>query len=478
MYGEIQLNGEMQMAGNTARKGKAHRPVLALELNELCPPIIDRMMAAGELPNFKQLHAKSDVHVTWADESEDLEPWVQWVTLHTGRKQDVHGVKELDEGYRVAQPRIWDKLGDQGLKSLVFASMNSNAVSPNVNLVPDPWSVRVKPTDPAYKAFHDFIAFNVTEHTNAAHKPSKKMVMDFARFMMARGLSLSTVMTTVRQLMDEKSRGRDLKWRRAMILDLLMWDVFEKEYARQKPDFATFFANSTAFLQHRYWRHMDPGAYQVKPSAQDMASYGSAIEDSYRHMDRIVGKAMKLVGPGGRIVFVTALSQEANLRYEHIGGKFVYRPHSFEALNKFMGGPADATFEPVMTHQAWASFKSAEDATAFEKALGDNIQSNGATAMEFRRTDNRVFFWCGYISKVDDDLTLTNPKTGERKAFSELFQLIGQVNNSQHNRSGCFWVERDDGMSVIHSEKLPLEQATAKLLELFPPKSDGVQQAA
>ena len=465
------------MAGNTVRQVKAPRPVLALELNELCPPIIDRMMAAGELPNFKQLHAKSDVHLTWTDE-EDLEPWVQWVTFHTGRTQDVHGARELDEGYRVTQPRIWDKLGEQGLKSLVFASMNANAIAPNVSLVPDPWSVRVKATDPAYQAFHDFIAFNVTEHTNEAHKPSRKMVMDFARFMVARGLSLSTVMTTVRQLLEEKTQGRDLKWRRALILDLLMWDVFEKEYARQKPDFATFFANSTAFLQHRYWRHMDPDAYQVKPSADDMKSYGTAIEDSYRHMDRIVGKAMKLVGPGGRIVFVTALSQEANLRYEHIGGKFVYRPHSFEALNAFIGGPASATFEPVMTHQAWASFKNPEDTAAFEVALRDNIQSNGASAMEFRRTEDRVFFWCGYISKVADDLVLTNPKTGERKAFCDLFRLIGQVNNSQHNRTGCFWVERDDRMSVIHSEKLPLEQATVKMLELFPSNPGDVQQAA
>lgn len=465
------------MAGKTTRQGNALRPVLVLELNELCPPIIDRMMAAGQLPNFKQLHAKSDVHVTWTDD-EDLEPWVQWVTFHTGRTQEVHGARELDEGYRVDLPRVWDQLGDDGYKSVVFGSMNSRAFSKNAFLVPDPWSVRVKATDPAYKAFHDFIAFNVTEHTNEAHKPSKKMVMDFARFMMARGLTLSTVMTAVRQLMEEKTGGRDLKWRRSMILDLLMWDVFEGEYKRQKPDFATYFANSTAFLQHRYWRHMNPGAYQVKPSAEDMKCYGSAVEDSYRHMDRIVGKAMKLVGPGGRIVFVTALSQEANLRYEHIGGKFVYRPHSFEALNRFMGGPADATFEPVMTHQAWASFKSAEDASAFETALRDNIQSNGVTAMEFRRTDDRVFFWCGYISKVADDLTLTNPKTGERKAFSDLFRLIGQVNNSQHNRSGCFWVERDDRMSVIHSEKLPLEQATAKLLELFPSKPGDVQRAA
>jgi hypothetical protein len=326
--------------------------------------------------------------------------------------------------------------------------------------------VRIAPTDPAYKAFHEFIAFNVTEHTNARAKPSRKMVLDFVRFMVSRGLSISTVMTAVRQLAEEKTSGRDLKWRRSLILDLLMWDVFEAEYRKRKPAFATFFANSTAFLQHRYWRHMQPDAYQVKPNEAEMAAYGDAIEGSYRHMDKLVGRAMKLAGPNGRIVLATGLSQEANLRYEHIGGKFVYRPHDFEALNTFAGGPKGATFEPVMTHQAWASFATKEEADAFEAAL-DAIQSNGATVMVWRRAENRVFFWCRFISKVDADLTLTNARTGERALFSDLFALVGQVNNSQHNRDGAFWIQRGDGKGVVHAGKLPLEQSAGLLLDLF-----------
>jgi hypothetical protein len=455
----------------------AFRPVLVLELNELCPPIVDRMMANGDLPNFKALHAASDVHVTWADDP-DLEPWVQWVTLHTGRPQDVHGAKELDEGYRIDLPRVWDMLGDQGYRSLVFGSMNSRAFSDKVFLVPDPWSARVKPTEAAYKAFHDFIAFNVTEHTNARAKPSKAMVMGFVRFMVARGLSLSTVMAAVRQIIEEKTQSRDLHWRRAIILDLLMWDVFEKEYRKQQPDFATYFANSTAFLQHRYWRHMDPDAYQVKPSEADMKSYGSAIEDSYRHMDKLVGRAMKLVGPNGRIVFVTALSQEANLRYEHIGGKFVYRPHSFEDLNRFIGGPTDVAFEPVMTHQAWASFKSKQEADAFELAINENILANGASVIEYRRTDDRVLFWCRFISTVDADMDVLNPKTGRRMAFSALFASLGQVNNSRHNRSGCFWIQRDDAKGVKHADRLPLTEISQMLLDLFPAAPIALKRSA
>lgn len=455
---------DMTRVANNDASENATKPVLVLELNELCPPILDRMMAAGELPNFKALHARSDVHVTWTDD-EDLEPWVQWVTLHTGRTQSVHGAKELDEGYRIDTPRIWDTLDGMGYSTMVFGSMNSRAGSDGVFLVPDPWSVRVKASDPSYAAFHEFISFNVTEHTNKRAKPDRKLVLAFVRFMVSRGLSLATVMKTVRQLANEKTSGRDLKWRRAMILDLLFWDVFENDYKRRRPDFATFFANSTAFLQHRYWRHMEPEAYQVKPSEAEMAAYGDAVESSYRHMDAIVGRAMKLVGPGGRIVFATALSQEANLKYEHIGGKFVYRTPDFEALAAFAGAPKNVTFEPVMTHQAWASCANEEDAIAFEAAM-NGLQSNGKSVMEWRREGTRVFFWCGLISKVDGDMTLTS-QTGEMCDFADQFDLVGQVNNSQHNRNGAFWVQRDDGKSVVHEGKLPLEDAAELILDLF-----------
>jgi hypothetical protein len=456
------------MERQQATNQKAGGPVIVLELNELCPPILSRMMARGDLPNFSRLHARSDVHVTWTDD-QDLEPWVQWVTLHTGERQDVHGAKELDEGYRIDVPRIWDQLAERGVSSLIFGSMNGKTASKDVFLVPDPWSKRVLPTDPAYRVFHEFISFFVTEHTNAAAKPDRKTTMKFIRFMLGHGLTLSTIMAALRQVLSEKTTDLDIRWKRAIFLDLLMWDVFENEYKRRKPAFSTFFANSTAFLQHRYWRHMQPEVYEVKPSEKDMRSYGDAIEASYRHMDGLVGRAERLAGPNGRIVLATALSQEANLRYEKIGGKFVYRPASFDKLTAWAGGPKDVTYEPVMTHQSWASCKSDADADAFEAALG-RLQINGEPVMGWNRTGTRVFFYCKLISRVADGAELVNTATGARVPFDQLFMLVGQVNNSQHNRDGALWLERGDAAGQVHDAKLPLEQGALLMLEMFGPR--------
>ena len=44
--------------------------------------------------------------------------------------------------------------------------------------------------------------------------------------MVSHGLSIATVMKAVRQLASERASGVDVKWGRALILDLMMWDVF------------------------------------------------------------------------------------------------------------------------------------------------------------------------------------------------------------------------------------------------------------
>lgn len=443
-------------------------PVIMLELNELCPPIIDRMMAAGDLPNFAWLKSQSDVHVTFTDDP-NLEPWVQWVTLHTGQTEDVHGAAELDEGHLIDTPRFWDKLAENGTDSLIFGSMNCRTERPDkVWLLPDPWSAGVKATDPAYQGFQDFISYHVTEHTNPNAKQGMGEMASVVAFLLSHGLSMKTIKDALAQIASEKTSKTDRHWRRAIILDQLMWDVFEATYKKRRPDFATFFANSTAFLQHRYWRHMSPESYTVKPSESDMAAYGNAVEDSYRHMDGIIGRTRKLIGKTGRIIFATALSQEANTKYEHIGGKFVYRPHSFEKLFEWAGAPKATSFEPVMTHQAWASYETEDQAKAAQAAL-NNITSNGAPIIDSRVDENRLFFYSNLISIVEDGFEVTHATENKRIDYTDLFLLIGQVNNSQHNRHGCFWLPKAGASPTVNDGTLPLEKTTDLIMAQLTP---------
>ena len=85
--------------------------VIMLEFNELTPRLMGRFISEGQLPNFKCLHDESQVYTTDAEcEGEELNPWVQWVTVHTGLPASEHGAKRLSDGHRVPFPSVWDLL--------------------------------------------------------------------------------------------------------------------------------------------------------------------------------------------------------------------------------------------------------------------------------------------------------------------------------------------------------------------------------
>jgi hypothetical protein len=439
--------------------------LIVLELNELCPALLDRLMAAGDLPNFGRLHTRAEVFVTTtADPS--LEPWVQWVSYHTGLPQAVHGVNELDEGHRISAPQIWDRTAAAGLDTLVFGAMNAGpAREERLSVVPDPWSRHVPCSDPEFAVFHRFIAHKVAEHANPDARSGLSELAAFVRFTVSHGLSLRTVSRGMAQVLREKARRSDRRWHRATILDLLAWDVFRDTWKRRQPDVAFFFANSVAFYQHRYWRHMAPEQYTVKPSAADMRAYGDAIATGYRALDALVGEAMEMAGPTGAVVLVTALSQQANLKYEDIGGKFVHRPRDFAKLLAWLGAPAGGTVEPVMTHEAWASYDTVAQADAFVAAL-NAVTAEGQPVFGSRRDGSRVMFWCDFIRPTARDLTMSRAD-GTQADFGSFFAPVGYVNASKHHPEGAFWIMAPNRPHRVEPQRIPLEDATRRTLDLM-----------
>ncbi len=84
---------------------KLPKPVLLLEFNELSPTLMDRFIGEGKLPNFERLRAESHVLVSDAEEEPPrLEPWIQWVTVHTGLSYAEHGVFRLGDPHKVKVP--------------------------------------------------------------------------------------------------------------------------------------------------------------------------------------------------------------------------------------------------------------------------------------------------------------------------------------------------------------------------------------
>ena len=438
-----------------------------LEFNELSPPVIQKLMADGELPNFKRLHDESAVYETEADElAPNLEPWIQWVTVHSGIPYREHGIQRLGDGHELDAPNLWDLVSDDGGTVWVCGSMNIAYRKPiNGWVLPDPWVTKVQP-HPAdeLEAYYRFVSANVQEHTRDETPLSKREAAAFVAFMARNGLSPATAAFIARQIASE--RRSNTRWRRPVILDRLQFDLFRSHWRRAKPDFSTFFLNSTAHYQHIYWRHMDPESFEVKPDPEERAIYEDAIPYGYRQMDRMCGRFMDLAGDDETLVLLTALSQEPCLIYEDVGGKMMYRPKDFEQLAEALGLSGLAEAAPVMAEEFHLDFVDEDSARRAEETVAA-VRYRGEPAFRVERRGNNIFAACGIIDQVDPDAVLDRDGAGQAIPFFELFYQLDLVKSGIHHPDGLMWIRTPDRSHSVGAEKVPLVSVAPTLLGLM-----------
>jgi len=441
--------------------------MILLEFNELCPSLLQKWMASGQLPNFRRFYDSSDVYVTEADElkAPNLEPWIQWYSLHTGLPYRVHQVFHLTDGPRAGHLDIWHALQNHGRKVWNCSSMNAGQLTgQNALFLPDPWcgSQETNPNDLA--PFARFVAHQVQEYSNKENIASRHLIMEFGRFMLVHGLSFDTIFATTSQLLRDILSGGKTSWQRATILDKLLFDVFKYYYLHEQPDFSTFFINSTAHLQHCYWRHMSPDEFSVMPAAEERDRYANAILFGYQQMDKIVGRFIKLAGKDATLVLATALSQQPFLKYEAIGGQHFYRPRNVANFLEAFGLRPNQ-IEPVMTHQYLLRFGSAAEASAVREVLS-RVTLNGQQIFGFDAADaGSLYVGCQIRTSVDRSASMQLGGNLPSAPFFEHFYQIEGSKSGCHHPDGCLWIRR--GEHREHAEKVSILDVFPTILEYF-----------
>jgi hypothetical protein len=472
--GKIALGSDGGLSGESAKaiteweafRGKSmRRKVIVLEFNELSPSLMSRFISDGQLPNFKKFADESALFVTEAEERPPyLDPWIQWVTVHTGLNFRDHGIEHLNEGHTVREKRVWDIVSDQGDPVLVCGSMNvGEHQGINGAVVPDPWATHVKPSPEELVPYFQFIQRNVLEYTNDRVPLTRADYLKFITFMMSHGLSMETIGSIARQLLAEK-RGVD-RWKRAVILDKLQFDVFSWYYKQLEPRFSSFFLNSTAHYQHMYWRDMEPALFKVRPSAE-ASKHESAILFGYQEMDRLLKRFVELADKDTTLVFCTALSQQPYLSYEESGGRHFYRPSNFDNLVTFAGVEPPFTVAPVMAHQFHLYLQSEEAARRAEQQLLA-LTVNGRQAMAVVRSGVEIFSGCHLYENLTADTQLSIAGSDRRTSFFSLFYKVEGMKSGMHHPDGLLWIREPGRRPSRQSEKVPLSAVAPTLLDLL-----------
>jgi len=425
----------------------SQKKIILLEFNELCPQLLERWMAENRLPNFRKFHECSYTYLTNADVTEPalLEPWIQWYSIHTGLSYDQHHVFHLTDGAKASHPDLYSVLLSAGRRVGSFGSMNVRPFSAEGSFFAgDPWTENGDAFPAEINAYNRFIGNQVREYSNRSRTSDLGDLTRFGTFLLRNGLSLSTVLASVSELARERLVDRRLSFQRVAILDMLQTDVFHGVYERMKPDFASFFLNSTAHLQHSYWRHFEPERFVVQPPAEELGVYGNAIRFGYEAMDALVGRFMRLADRhGATLMFMTALSQQPFLRYEARGGQNFYRLHDVEAFLDGIG-LRRASVDPTMTHQYMLRFADAADREralarlrAFRTVEGTPLFGIGNAEGE---SEPKLYFGCQVSSRVDLDARVRDEEQGCELRFGDLFYRIDGIKSGCHHPQGALWI--------------------------------------
>jgi hypothetical protein len=437
--------------------------LIFLEFNELCPPLLEKWMAAGDLPNFKRFYDSSDVFITKPDVDSpvNLEPWIQWYSTHTGVSFEDHKVFHLGDGPKAGQPDIWTILLDSGFRVGNISSMNAAAFRNDGSFfMADPWCTTEAAYPESLQPIQEFVQQNVQEYTQPGATGLSGLVRKIrAGFSLATGgLSPETTRMIARQLTTEKLHGADY-WKRVAILDWLLLDVFRKNFRARKPDFSTLFLNSTAHLQHAYWRHMEPEKFDVQAPAEEADTFRDAILFGYQNMDRIIGRLFDLEKDGATLVLMSALSQQAYAQRDGSGGQKFYRPHNV--------GDTFATFgidcsdiQPVMTHQYLLRFDESGQRSSAIDAL-EGIYCGTDRVFGFTPSDDgSLMVGCQIFKDLPEDANLVMRSNNRFDAlFSEHFYKIDATKSACHHPDGVLWFKF--GQHQRH-------QKPVSILDVFP----------
>ena len=398
------------------------KKIIFLELNEINFDVVTFYIKRGEcLPGFNKLIKQGIVTTKSESEYRNLEPWVQWPSVHTGKTYREHKVFRLGDFVNSTDEQFFERVEKAGFSVGAISPMNaSNKLKNPAYFIPDPWTQT--PSDNSFfsKIITDAIIQAVND--NSQSKLTLKTILKI-------GLAFVGLVRPTRYIPMAKfafnSRGK--RWRRALFLDMLLFEIHKTLFERKNPNFSTLFLNAGAHIQHHYFFN---SAYVDSSKLKNPGWYIRKDEDPFIEMLKVYDKMLidLLELPNTEIIVATGLSQKP---FEQL--KFYYRLKDHESFLKKVGIEfADVVTR--MTRDFLVSFDTEDQAKKGEEQLSKILVNNEVKL--FDEIDNRgkdIFVVLTYPSEITNKTTISY--SGKESQLSDLVTFVA-IKNGEHQSKG------------------------------------------
>jgi Type I phosphodiesterase / nucleotide pyrophosphatase len=334
--------------------GRPPRKVLLAEFNEITWRIVDPLCRQGKLPVIAEFIRQGVRGSPVAPEvPPHLDPWISWTTVYTGRPQEEHGVRFLEQPPETVHgPRIWEIAADAGKTIGVFGSIMSWPPRTDVSgfWVPGTFSPGPETFPADLQPIQELNLTATRQYTPLADQNKEKGIVKRGWQLRKLGLKASTVARVLSFLIRSRLRSHR-HWEKVSLQPLINLDFFERLYRANRPDLATFHTNHVAHYQHRYWRSMDATPFLVKASDEEVRKYGSAVEFGYHSGEECLQRLWRLVDDNTVLILASGLGQQPYVVDEFKEGRQVVRIRDIHQLIELCGLTGHCTPLSMMAPQ-------------------------------------------------------------------------------------------------------------------------------
>ena len=398
------------------------KKLFLLELNEINFDVVRYYLDKKiYLPGFNKI-IKEGITTTEAEmEYQNLEPWIQWPSIHTGKTFGEHNVFRLGDFVSSSHQQFFEKVEKAGFSVGAVSPMNaSNKLTAPAYFIPDPWTQT--PCDDSYLSRRITEAIVQAVNDNAMSKLTIKTIFSLVLVFIAL-VKPSRYIPMARYAFQAVGKP----WRKALFLDMLLYEFHKTLFKRQSPDFSTLFLNAGAHIQHHYFFN---SPFVDSPDLNNPSWYVSKDDDPFLEMLKVYdAMLLDLINlPFTEVIIATGLSQKP---YEQL--KFYYRLKDHRTFLEDLGIVFKGVI-PRMTRDFLIEFDTVEMAALAEKQLAAIVVDNKVRL--FEEIDNRgknIFVVLTYASEITKE-TIINV-TGRNVLLSDQVIFVA-IKNGEHQSKG------------------------------------------
>ena len=423
---------------------------ILIGLNEINFDFLENYIQKGDLPHFAQYFGASKLVKTHSEkEYKLLEPWIQWVTVYTGKTYEEHQIFRLgDIVGRNDLSQIFEEIEDAGVSVAAISPFNAeNRLKKSPFFVPDPWT-KTKVTGSWFiNNFYNAIHQSVNDNDQEKIKLSSLLALGAAFLFFVPIKSWGTYLKNIK---NRKKPGT-----KAVVLDNLLCDVFYKLWKKKRPGFSNLFLNSGAHIQHHYL--FISQAYNgelTNPEWYCPKGYDPLLK-ILKVYDNLLGRLSK--HKNVKIMIATGLHQQP---HEHI--TFYWRLKDHNAFLNKIGATQYTRVLPRMSRDFLIEFDSKEKCMQVEALLKSYVSAKDeAIIFDVDNRGDSLFVELVYPNDIKEGDAIKSKL--DQKVIPDFLNHVSfvAIKNGEHNGIGYLTSNFD----LPVSGEIPLTQVRDIILK-------------